>query len=638
MADPTESTQPDIASSEHPPPGVGASPQARAPKGVWERLKQHKVAQWTLAYAAAGYTLLHAVEMLSEAQDWPHAIARVLSLVLILGVPVVITLAWYHGALHAHRVSGPELTIITILLVLTGSVLWALTRTSGEHGLVRSPPAADREDISHSPGPLAGAPAGISLAVLPFVDMSPEHNQDYFSDGLSEEVLNQLAQIKELRVTGRTSSFSFKGKNEDLRVIGEELGVNHLLEGSVRKSDKRLRVTAQLINAADGTHLWSQSYDRELTDVFAVQEEIAKAVAQALSITLDVGEMSHAKGGTTDVEAYDKYLRAQTLFYQLGPKELLQSAQLYREALALDPNFARAWSGLYTALVYSLTWIPENSAAERKEMAEASAHVVALAPDAWWTQTMRTDQFMQQRQWSEAEAAASAALASAPASEIQVLTNYGIFLIFVGRAEEAVDYLKRARDMDPLSLGVSGLLQVSLDCAGRPAEAQAEYVRSRQFAGDHATWDWWALQRLWSRKDAAPEDIQAQFRVLMKRDSLMALNRIFERLGNSEAELTEIRKAFKDPSNQDAMRISVLGKYADHFGDRGLALAAYRRSYVELDNSNYLVLWEPSETGLRSDPRFKDLLRDLGLTDYFRKSGRWGDFCRPAGKDDFECH
>jgi adenylate cyclase len=337
MADPTESTQPDVPSSGAPLPAVGADPPAPAPQGVWERLKQHKVAQWTLAYAAAGYTLLHAVEMLSEAQEWPHVIARVLSLVLILGVPIVITLAWYHGARHARRVSGPELTIITILLVLTGSVLWALTGTSGEHGAVRSAAAA-RENVASSPGPLAIAPTGISVAVLPFVDMSPEHNQDYFSDGLSEEVLNQLAQIKELRVTGRTSSFSFKGKNEDLRIIGEKLGVNHLLEGSVRKSDKRLRVTAQLINAVDGTHLWSHSYDSELTDVFAVQEQIATEVAQALSISLDVGEMSRAKGGTTNVDAYDIYLHAQTLLYELGPKELLQSARLYRDALALDPT------------------------------------------------------------------------------------------------------------------------------------------------------------------------------------------------------------------------------------------------------------------------------------------------------------
>jgi TolB-like protein/tetratricopeptide (TPR) repeat protein len=609
--------------------------------GVWERLKQHKVAQWTLAYAAAGYTLLHAVEMLSEAQEWPHVIARVLSLVLILGVPIVITLAWYHGARHARRVSGPELTIITILLVLTGSVLWALTRTGGEHGPLRSAPVA-QEDISHSPGPPPGVPAGVSLAVLPFVDMSPEHNQDYFSDGLSEEVLNQLAQIKELRVTGRTSSFSFKGKNEDLRVIGETLGVNHLLEGSVRKADKRLRVTAQLINAADGTHLWSHSYDSELTDVFAVQEQIATEVARALSISLDVGEMSRAKGGTTNVDAYDIYLHAQTLLYQLGRKELLQSTQLYRQTLALDPNFARAWSGLYTALEYSLTWIPENSAAERKEMTEASAQIVALAPDAWWTQTMREDQFIHQHKWSEAEAAASAALASAPASEIQVLTHYGYFLIFVGRTKEAVDYLTRAREMDPLSLGISGLLQVSLDCAGRPAEAQAEYERSKQFAGDHETWDWWAVQRLWSRKDAAPADVEAQFRAFMKRSTVptaLAFDQILlERLGNREAALTAVREAFTDPSNQDGMRIQVVGKYADHFGDRDLALAAYRRSYVELDNTNYVVLWEPSETGLRSDPRFKDLLRDLGLADYFRKSGTWGNFCKPLGKDDFECH
>src|SRR5262249_17978517 len=138
--------------------------------------------------------------------------------------------------------------------------------------------------------------AGTSLAVLPFVNMSDDKEQEYFSDGLSEELLNQLAQIKNLRVAGRTSSFGFKGKNDALRVLAQALGVNHLLEGSVRKSGDQLRITAQLINAADGSHLWSQTYDRELKDVFKVQEDIAKDVAQQLSITLGVAETARPVG------------------------------------------------------------------------------------------------------------------------------------------------------------------------------------------------------------------------------------------------------------------------------------------------------------------------------------------------------
>ena len=151
--------------------------------------------------------------------------------------------------------------------------------------------------------------------MLPFANLSSDPDQEYFSDGLTEEILNQLAQINALSVTGRTSSFSFKGKNEDVRTIARKLGVGNLLEGSIRKEGRQLRITAQLVNGKDGAHLWSQTYDRELSGVFALQEEIAKDVASALSIKLDVGETRRAKGGTTTVDAWDKYLQAAALFW-----------------------------------------------------------------------------------------------------------------------------------------------------------------------------------------------------------------------------------------------------------------------------------------------------------------------------------
>jgi TolB-like protein len=200
--------------------------------------------------------------------------------------------------------AGVAMAILAALLV-AGAGLWFLDGRRGE-------PAA-----AVVPAELVPT-AAVTLAVLPFADMSPAGDQEYFSDGLTEELLNQLAQIKALRVTARTSSFSFKGKGEDMRVIGEKLGVANLLEGSVRKDGNQLRITAQLINGKDGTHLWSKTYDRELSGVFALQEEVAKDVASALSITLDVGDLPRIQGGTTDVEAYGKYLQARELYLQGG--------------------------------------------------------------------------------------------------------------------------------------------------------------------------------------------------------------------------------------------------------------------------------------------------------------------------------
>ncbi|HEX3838775.1 MAG TPA: TIR domain-containing protein [Steroidobacteraceae bacterium] len=548
---------------------------------------------------------------------------------------VAIAAASVHsGAGRGQGFSRTSLGVLVAVVIIVGGIVWAVTRTSGK----TAPQAAQTAQAggSRASAKAVSAPAGVSLAVLPFVDMSPEHNQDYFSDGLSEELLNQLAQIKELRVTGRTSSFSFKGKNEDLRVIGEKLGVGNILEGSVRKEGNHLRITAQLINAKDGTYLWSQTFDRELTGVFAIQEEIAMAVSGALSITLDVGAMSREKGGTTNVEAYDKYLRARKLSLQGGPKATVQAAQSFREALALDPNFGLAWLGLYDALRYTLIIVPETQAAARREMEEVSAHITKIAPNAWWAQATRAYQFADLHKWSEAAAALNAAMASAPASANLCGDFFGAF----GRAKEAVACAERQREADPLSLAASGSLQLSLDMVGRFAEAQAEYERSKDFAGGHAVWDFHAMRRLWSSKGANPAAVEAQFRYFLKHEDLpMPLNHIMvDRLGDKAAALTAIRQAFADPANQDGSRMNTIARYADHYGDLDLTLAAVRRSFVDLHFTNLGWLWSYYETNLRSDPRFKDLLRDLGLVDYFRASGNWGDFCKPVGKDDFECH
>jgi TolB-like protein len=533
------------------------------------------------------------------------------------------------------RFGGRSIAILAAIVIIAGGILWTVTRTGGK----TPSQAASTVQVGASPSgaKAVSAPVGVSLAVLPFVDMSPEHNQEYFSDGLSEELLNQLAQIKELSVAGRTSSFSFKGKNEDLRVIGEKLGVSNILEGSVRREGNHLRITAQLINSKGGTHLWSQTFDRELKGVFAVQEEIAKDVSRALSITLDVGSMSHAKGGTTNVEAYDKFLRAQEFSYMGGPKEDVQAATLYREAVTLDPAFVRAWWGLRNVLGALRDWYPEQTEIG-KEIAQTEARIAGLVPEAWWTQAIRADQFSLQHKWSEANTAMSAAMAAAPASE-----NYcGIdsFVSYVGRINVAVQCMERARQTDPLSLYISGGLQFALDLAGRPEEAQAEYERSKRLAGDHREWAHIALIRLLYRKNVDPATLKAQFRKYASDASIQwRLDQtLVDRLDDKEAARAAIHRAYEDPANGDQLRTLILMIYADRFGDRDLALTALRRYLFEAGGRSLGWLWIPSMTSMRADPRFKDILRDLGLVAFFRASGNWGDFCRPVGSDDFECH
>ena len=191
------------------------------------------------------------------------------------------------------------------------------------------------------------AKAGKSIAVLPFVDMSPEKDQDYFTDGMAEEIINALSKVQALRVASRSSSFAFKGKSQDIRAVGEQLGVNTVLEGSVRKAGNRLRITAQLINVADGYHVWSDRYDRQLEDVFAVQDEIAENIVKALRVVLSENEKRAIEQARPEnIQAYDYYLRGRQFVHQYREKSLQFGRRMFQRAVEVDPNFARAYAGL----------------------------------------------------------------------------------------------------------------------------------------------------------------------------------------------------------------------------------------------------------------------------------------------------
>jgi len=261
--------------------------------GLLDRLRQRKIVQWALAYLACAFALLQGVDIIGQRFGWPDTIVRVLIVVLAVGFFAALVLAWYHGERGEQRVGGVEISLLALLLAIGGGILWRVA-VSGRAG-----------DASVSSG-MAASLGAASTAVLPFVNMSADKANEYFSDGMTETLLNRLAQVPELKVAARTSSFSFKGTNTDVRKIGAALGVASLVEGSVQQSGDTLRITAQLIRAVDGSHLWSHNYDRKAADLFAIQDEIASAVTEAL-----IGELLPktkailAKGGTKDLAAYD---------------------------------------------------------------------------------------------------------------------------------------------------------------------------------------------------------------------------------------------------------------------------------------------------------------------------------------------
>jgi len=215
----------------------------------WDALRRRKVVQWGLLYVAGAWGFLQGFEFLSDTYGWPRQLQQLATLALIIGLPIVLVLAWYHGDRGQQRVTTAEFTIITLLLLIGGGVLAFYQRSSDRNAEVPSV-APNTSEPTASP---AAPDARPSLAVLPVVDLSQAKDQEYLGDGLAEEILNQLAQVPALRLVGRTSSFSFKGKDDDLRTIGSKLGVAHLLEGSVRKSGDRIRITAQLAAASDSS-------------------------------------------------------------------------------------------------------------------------------------------------------------------------------------------------------------------------------------------------------------------------------------------------------------------------------------------------------------------------------------------------
>jgi eukaryotic-like serine/threonine-protein kinase len=299
----------------------------------------------------------------------------------------------------------------------------------------------------------ATARAAPSIAVLPFADMSPEQDQAYFSEGLSEEILNALAQVEGLRVAGRTSSFAFKGHDEDLRAIGAKLGVGNVLEGSVRKAAGRVRITAQIVSVADGFHLWSKTFDRDLTDIFAVQDEIAGAVVAALKVKLLPGGGPPAKPRPpVNPEAYGQYLLGRQFYARYSPDGFRRAVDAFEKALALEPNYAQAWAALSIPLLFvgEHGGSQADKEATRRRAREAADRAIALDPELGEAYSARSHlRGTYDWDWKGAQQDMERAVALTP-GDSNVQRRYGLLLGILGRREEAIAATRKAIEIDPL--------------------------------------------------------------------------------------------------------------------------------------------------------------------------------------------
>jgi TolB-like protein len=467
-----------------------------------------------------------------------------------------------------------------------------------------------------------------TIAVIPFVNLSPDPDQEYFVDGLTEELLNSLTKIPDLLVTARTSSFSFKGKDKTIQEIASVLRVDNILEGSVRKAGNALRITAQLVRAADGFHLWSETYNRELKDIFVVQEDIAKAVANELKITLGIVKSLKLLGGTENLEAYERYLVAQGLF-----NKTLEGGDLYTTtkhtldsvdtAVALDPKFALAWAYKSRIHYYLSLFGPANRAdAEQDDALSAALKAIELEPNlADGYHSLGCIQSSRGK-FIEAESSYNKGLELKNDTYSHMYVHYWA----VGNFEKGKEILEELLRNDPLHLELRGHYLWLLSLDGNMQRAEEEYKRGRALFGDEWFWGNLGITQLRLGNDHS-----------ISRDEIVFSNPIYdsakEHLDSPKEALAELRRLYDDIQIIiDFFNISICAAY---FGDPEFSMDSMEK-LLRINAFHFCLCWLPVMKDVRQLPRFKEFVREIGLVDYWNEFG-WPDICRPLDNGDFEC-
>jgi TolB-like protein/Flp pilus assembly protein TadD len=472
-------------------------------------------------------------------------------------------------------------------------------------------PASSQSEIRERRNKLAEPPRA-SVAVLPFINISGDPENEYFSDGLAEELLNVLTNIKELKVAARTSSFHFKGRTGDISKIARQLGVASILEGSVRQSSTRIRITAQLINTADGYHLWSETFDRVLDDIFAVQDEIASAVAKALKVKL-LGDEVHSThdGGTKSKEAFKAYLLGEHHRHRGDMEDAARAAiSAYEKALALDPDYAKA----YVGLARSWGQMASNSFCTYEEgasqMEKAVAHAIRLAPglaSVYMAQTILLNHFKQDQ--VAAQPAIAKALQLNPGNA-EILIEYARIRCYQGHADEAVTAARRALDLDPVSLFTNHFLGHILYFSRRYEEAIPALRQTLEMDPQYPKPHYFiAMSLFWlGDAEAAWREIQLEPLDWMR---WAAASVILHRLGR----IDEAEAHFANLGADDEQEFATIQR-ADTYVQWGNIEMAFRNLGLALEYGDpglSQLYVDPFLDPIRDDPRYVEMVRKLGF-------------------------
>lgn len=429
--------------------------------GLFSEIRRRNVVQAIIAYAVAGWLVIQLAIALEASLELPAYVDRWTTMAVLGGFPIALLLSWIFD------------------ISLDGIRLTPKVQEAEPQPIFPENVLANRAPTTKK-----------SIAVLPFADMSQTGDQEYFADGISEEILNALVKVTELKVAGRTSSFAFKGKQEDIRGIGETLGVAHVLEGSVRKQGDKVRITAQLIQASDGFHLWSDTYDGELVDIFDLQDKISKAIVDELQIVLDAALQPRlATNMTNSPEAYEYFLRARPLVHNMAGQETLPKAvELLEKAVGLDPNFAEAWSWLadahYSLPDQSRTFKYDYHFERGRQAVVRSLELDPERPQAYHAAGYRAST---ERRVDKIVDAWKQGYEVDP-NDAEIKTAYGVGLNALGLFDKGLPLIKEGLAQEPLMPNHSVLLGLGQWCVGEAEAAGHTLDRAFELGSPEALW------------------------------------------------------------------------------------------------------------------------------------------------------
>ncbi len=575
-------------------------------RSFWAELKKRRVVRAALVYIVVAWVVMQIADVVAPTLLLPDWVESFVTFLLILGFPIAIVLAWAYD--------------------LTPEGL-KLTRSTAE-------PEAHGEKEAEAAGSTSRA-SDNSIAVLPFKNLSSDPEKEYFSDGITEEILSVLARTGSLKVAARTSCFHFKGRDESVQKIGDELGVSTILEGSVRSDGVQARITAQLIDARDGYQVWAETFDRKLDNLLAVQDEIARSIVAALQGRMGI-DAPQATLPTSDDDAYQLFLRGRYLWQRRDAQSINEGIELLRQAIARDPDFAAAQATLAAAYhklpLYDAS--ADNDSCQR--LAEAAARdATSRDPQLVEAHAILGSILAGSHRYGEAEPAFRRALELDPGDAVS-RHWFAIFQLNTGRIGDALEHIRAAQKLDPLNGAIAGTFGTIAFAQSRFDEALERYRTAEQLGWTDAARAFLGAVylHLGDRKLAGENFRKGQFAAESLPGSLVDAILVAGVPGADERDAgawADLGTTLAESAASGAISRGLAFRLAALVGHPQL----FELNVDALSGDAIALLWLPGAASLRSDPRFAELTEKFGLPEFWRQSG-WPDACE-ATADGFRC-